>query len=81
VGLTFLVSSLTGQVMVEKARREGIRSMQRAMDARKVEAVLRHRLDSITGLTSVDEWAKTHGFFAPDQLVKGTGEKSVGQPH
>src|SRR5258707_7821110 len=69
VATTYLVSSLFGQVMVEKARREGISAVARATEARKMEAVLTRRLDSLTGLTSVDQWAKTHNFFPPDQLA------------
>jgi hypothetical protein len=69
VASTYLVSSLFGQVMVEKARREGISAVARASDARKMEAVLTRRLDSLTSLTSVDQWAKTHNFFPPDQLA------------
>jgi hypothetical protein len=69
VGVTYLVSSLTGQVMVEKARREGISASGRALEARKVEAELGKRLDMLTSFASVDEWAKTHNFLPPDQLA------------
>jgi hypothetical protein len=69
VGVTYLVSSLTGQVMVEKARRDGIRASSRALEARKVEGELSKRLDLLTSFASVDEWAKTHNFLPPDQLV------------
>jgi hypothetical protein len=73
VGLTYLVSSMTGQVMVEKARREGISASGRALEARKVEAELGKRLDMLTSFASVDEWAKTHNFLPPDQLAATPG--------
>lgn len=69
-GVAFMCSSLLGQVMVEQARREGIRAMERAREARKMEAVLRSRLDVLTNLTSVEEWAKSKGMLAPEQQAQ-----------
>jgi hypothetical protein len=67
--MVYLSSSLFGQVMVEKARREGIRATIRAREARKAESVLRRRLDSLTSLSAVEEWAGTHGFLPPEQTT------------
>jgi hypothetical protein len=67
-GLTYFISSLSGQVMVEKARQEFIRANQKALDARKVEAELSKRLDSMTSLESIKDWAKTHNFKSLDEL-------------
>ncbi|HZH98756.1 MAG TPA: hypothetical protein VEX38_07270 [Fimbriimonadaceae bacterium] len=69
-GIAFFVSSLCGQVMVEKARREGLKAVERSRDARKAEAILRRRLDSLTSLSSISEWAKGNSLIAPDNLVK-----------
>lgn len=80
-GLTYLVSSLTGQVMVEKARREGIRAAEKATEARKMVEELNNRLASLKDLPAVDGWAKTHNFFQPDELAKSNGEKSVVVAH
>lgn len=73
-GVAYLVSSLSGQVMVEKARRDGISASRRAEDARKVVAELSKRLDALTSLGAVDEWARNHSFLAPDQLVGSVPE-------
>ncbi len=78
VGVTYLISSLSGQVMVEKARREGIAASARAAEARKVVDELSQRLASLRDLPAVEAWAKTHKFFLPDQLAQ-TGEKQVAQ--
>lgn len=67
VGSTWIVSSLAGNVMVEKARRESIRSTQRAREARGGVAVLRRSIDLMTSYTAINDWAVSHGFRAPDQ--------------
>ena len=64
----FIASSLLGNVMVEKARREGLRAAERARDARKAEAVLREQVDSLMSLAAVEDWATAHNFSAPDGL-------------
>jgi hypothetical protein len=71
VGFTFMASSLAGQVLVEKARREGIRATERARDARKAEAVLRQQVDALQSLDNVEAWATAHGFTAPDGIAAG----------
>src|SRR5688572_33048980 len=69
-GLTFMASSLAGQVMVEKARREGLRASERAREARKVEAVLRQKIDYLGSLGTVEAWATSHNFVAPDGVIQ-----------
>lgn len=76
----FFVSSLCGQVMVEKARREGIKALSRAVDARKEEASLRRRIDSLSSLSSIDDWARTHGFVSPESVALAKKETSVETP-
>ena len=63
---TSAASSLAGSVMVEKARREGIRAVDRARDARAAEAILRTKVNELTSVASIQEWALSHGFQAPD---------------
>ena len=73
---SYLVSSLAGQVMVEKARREGIRAVGRATSARKVEEELNKRLNQLTSLQSIQGWAKAHQFFTPAELVQAGATKT-----
>ena len=64
----FFASSLAGQVMVEKARRDGMHAVQRAKDAVKEESLLREQVQSMTRSSAVDTWAQEHGFVAPEAL-------------
>lgn len=77
---TFLVSSMAGQVAVEKARRDGITSQRRAADARRAEGALRSRINELTGFTAMENWALSHGFVAPDRpAVPSEGVTRVAQ--
>lgn len=69
LGMTYLASSLSGQVMVEKARQDAIRASQKALDARKVEAELSKRLDQMTGFNAIGQWAETHNFRSIEELA------------
>jgi len=64
----YFVSSLSGQVMVEKARREGLSAVTRAKDAVKEEAMLREKVQALTRASAVDTWAEENGFVAPEAL-------------
>ena len=77
VGTTYLASSLSGNVMMEKARREGLRAQDRARTARKAEVVLRQEIDGMTGMTALADWALSHGFRAPEQLAQPPKENGV----
>lgn len=70
VAVTYLASSLSGNVMMEKARREGLRAQDRAQAAQKAEFVLRQSIDAMTGLSALHDWALGHGFKAPEQLAQ-----------
>jgi hypothetical protein len=74
-------TSLSGHVMVEKARRDGIRAAERAREARSAEAVLRQKVNNLTSLFSVQEWALTHGFQAPDALNQPSRKNLVAVNH
>jgi hypothetical protein len=65
----FFSSSLAGQVMVEKARREGLSSTQRAKLAVKEESLLRERVQSITRASAIAAWAEQNHFIPPEELV------------
>jgi hypothetical protein len=79
--IAFVVSAasgLTGQVMMEKARREGIRAAVRAREARTAEALLRTRVTELTSMSSVQDWALAHGFQAPDMMTRpGAGGRHL----
>lgn len=63
VGYGFSV--LTGNTMMEHARRNKVEAMQKAQMARQDAVRLRNRLERITGLDSVESWARARGFQAP----------------
>ncbi|HVL38055.1 MAG TPA: hypothetical protein VM328_01570, partial [Fimbriimonadaceae bacterium] len=64
--LSFLASSLCGNVLMEKARREGLAASSRARDARRAEASVRRQVDALTSLGATETWAVANGFAAPD---------------
>ena len=69
-GAVFFASSLTGNVLMENARREGLAATARAREAKREEAAVRRQLDALTGLGAIETWASAHGFQAPDALVQ-----------
>ncbi|HVT13437.1 MAG TPA: hypothetical protein VHE55_14315 [Fimbriimonadaceae bacterium] len=71
----FFASSLAGQVMVEKARRDGLHAVGRARDAAKEVALLRQSVQDMTQPSRVDEWAQENGFVSPDSLVAQSSPK------
>lgn len=66
----YVASALTGNVMMEKARREGLDAQERARAARSAEVALRESIDSLTSLSALNDWACAHGFRAPEQLAR-----------
>jgi P2-related tail formation protein len=71
--VTFSAFSLAGQVMVEKARRDGIRAAQRARAASGEISALRLRVQALTSSSSIEQWAVTNGFTPADQTARKTG--------
>lgn len=65
----FFASSLFGQVMLENARRDGIRAVQRAKQAAKDQALLRDRVLALTRASAIDAWAEANGFVSPESLA------------
>lgn len=74
-GATYLAVSLAGHVMVEKARRDGIRATERAREARRVEAALRQRILVTTSYASVAQWASSNGFVASSAVADPSLER------
>jgi hypothetical protein len=70
----FFASSLAGQVMVEKARRDGIRAAERLKTAGKEQAILRDRVLSMTRSSTVSAWAQENGFVSLDAIVEEGGD-------
>jgi hypothetical protein len=62
----FFSSSLAGQVMVEKARRDGLHAVVRAKEATKEEAMLREQVLSMKRSSAIDTWAQENRFVAPE---------------
>lgn len=74
VGLSYMIFSVVGQVLLEAQRRARIEADLRAREARRMEVVLKERLDSVSSLTAVNRWAASHGFVAPDRLADSSGQ-------
>lgn len=55
--VSFFLSSIAGNAMLEKTRRERIRSQERAIQARSDAAQIRRSLDFLTSMKSVDRYA------------------------
>lgn len=65
----YLCSSMGGQVLMEKARREGLKAVSRAKEAVKSEALLRNQVQDLTSTYAIDTWAKENGYLAPEVLA------------
>lgn len=75
-------SSLAGQTMMEQARREGIRSQERARQARMDVSILRQRVDRLTSMKSIDGWALSHGMVQQGAVAQFAKEdKKVASLH
>jgi hypothetical protein len=62
---TNYASSLGGQVILEKARRDAFDASRRAREAQDALATLRSGVDALSGTESVRSWARANGFVAP----------------
>jgi hypothetical protein len=66
--ITFCSLSLVGQVMVEKARRDGIRASARARAAANQVAELRGNIQALVSAGGIEAWAIEQGFIPVDAL-------------
>lgn len=71
--ITFGASSLFGHVMVEKARRDGIRANQRLRVATSAQTTLSRQIEALSAEKDLVVWAKRNGFVAPDMALKSSG--------
>jgi len=63
---THFALSLSGQVLLEQARREAIQSGARLKGAQQTASALRSEVDTLTDFKSVQNWAFTNGFVASE---------------
>lgn len=70
-------SSLAGHVMVEKARRDGIRAAQRLQSAKSAQSVLSVQIAKLSDEKDLILWAKRNGFVAPDVALKPSRNSGV----
>lgn len=68
IAVSYGVSSLAGNTLMEKARREGLNAQARSRQAKMDVALLRDRIERLTSMQSVEQWASFRGFVSPDQL-------------
>ena len=65
VGFVFMVSSLMGNVMLEKASRDTRQDMRRLDAAGKAVAVLSDEVDGLSQSAALEKWAQNHDFYNP----------------
>ena len=56
---------LLGNSMMEHARRDHVRAVERAKHARQEVARLHQRADRLASMAAIDDWARTKGFVPP----------------
>lgn len=59
--VTYIASSIVGNTLLENARRDRIRSVERTQDSREDVARLRRVLDSMVSLDAVSKYAAAQG--------------------
>ena len=72
-GFTSFFMSLSGNVMVETARRESIRSTEKARYAARQSTILREQVQSLTSAKAIDDWARANGFVAAGMGAASSG--------
>lgn len=78
--VTFGFSSLTGHSLMEQQRREALRAGNRARVARSDLARLRSRLERLTTMRAVDDWAKVKGFVPAYAVANNDGATASEKP-
>lgn len=72
VFVAFVLSSLLGQMLLESARSEAVRTAERAKRVEQENLMLRKRVDASRSLVAVQSWAESHGF-----VMAGAGEPAA----
>ena len=80
-GLAYGACSLIGQVMVEKARRDGIRATARAQAAARDIAQLRADVQDLSSSKSISDWAAANGFIPIESAPKIAGVNQLVAQH
>jgi hypothetical protein len=73
----FGASSLAGHVMVEKARRDSIRTNQRLRAALSAQNVLSRQIEALSDTGDMVLWAKRNGMVAPFMTPKTSGKNGA----
>ena len=80
-GISFSTLSLAGQVMVEKARRDGIRATARARQTSREIADLRAEVQDLGSSRSIDDWAAANGFIPTESTPQIAGVSQIAAVH
>jgi hypothetical protein len=75
--LVFGASNLAGNVMVERARRDGIGARQRLRAAVAAQSILAREIEALSNEEDLLAWAERNGFVAPHSPVKTSGSNRV----
>lgn len=75
---TYITSSVAGNTLLESARRDRIRSVERTKDSREDVARLRRVLDSMVSMDAVSRYASAQGMQLGD-APKPTAQTVVAQ--
>ena len=75
--LVFGASNLAGNVMVERARRDGISANQRLRAARAAQATLAREIEALSNEEDLLAWGKRNGFAAPQVPAHTSGNNRV----
>jgi len=79
--LTFALSSLSGHSMMEKARRDYVRAVDRSRAAKQDLALQRERVDRLCTMGAIERWAVSRGFTppvgAPARVARKDGQSSI----
>ncbi len=67
-GFAMMFSSLSGNSLMEKARRDYVRAGERTKAAKMDVSLLRERVERLTTMGAIDRWAASHGFLPPESL-------------
>lgn len=77
---TFTFSTLIGHSMMENARLDSVRATSRARAAKAEVASLRNRIESLSNMKAIEDWAKSRGFLAPYQVAPVKQQAAAAKP-
>jgi hypothetical protein len=77
VGATYCISSLAAHLLMEKVRREDLRTQEKIREMKLEVTSLRKEVDHVTSLASLEKWASLRGYVhdssnpGPVKIVAG----------